>query len=253
MYYTLIMSTDKDWEIWGANNPYFGVLSHPKFLGSKLRADVEQDFYASGQADIDQVVSRVRLLGGSGRFACAVDFGCGTGRLTIPLADHASRVVGLDVSPSVLHEAKKKTPQKLAGKITYDLADDQLKHLPKKYDLVHSYIVFQHIPTKRGEAIISKLLTELQPGGFAALHVTFTYRASKLKKVVIWLRNHFVPLHYVLNICRHRPWNTPRMRMYTYNLDNMVRIFGQAGIPETVQIMTDHGGYLGLMIIGRKQ
>ncbi len=245
------MSTDKDWEKWGSDNPYFGVLSHPKFLGTKLKPTTEQEFYQAGKSDIDRVMNRINLLGGS-KFKCSVDFGCGTGRLTIPLTSHSAKVVGLDVSPSILDEAKKKTPKDLTTKISYRVSDDRLDNLPQKYDLAHSYIVLQHIPPKRGERIIRKLLTELQPSGFAALHVTFAHDAPAFHKFVIWLRNHIVPIHYLLNVIKGRRWNTPRMRMHLYSLDRITNIFDSCGLSDTLQLSTDHGGYLGAMIIGKK-
>lgn len=245
------MSTDGDWERWGSDNPYFGVLSDPKFLGSKLKTTNEEDFYNSGKEHVEWVMGYVRLLGKS-KFKRAVDFGCGAGRLTIPLASYASKVVGLDVSPSILNEAKHKTPKKLHSKISYDLSDKQFESLPSRYDFVHSFIVLQHIPPRRGEAMIKKLLENLEPSGIAALHITYAYEAPLLKKTIVWTRNHVVPIHYVLNILRGRPWDTPRMRMHLYNLEQVSRIFTAAGIKETVQIATDHGGYIGTMIIGKK-
>lgn len=246
------MSTDKDWERWGSANPYFGVISDPKFLGSKLGSDLEKDFYQSGQADIARVMRHIHSLGGDS-FDHAIDFGCGTGRLTIPLASYAKKVMGLDVSPSVIKEAKKKTPKQLKSRVSYHLSNDQLDGLPKEYDLVHSYIVLQHVHPRRGEQIIKKLLANLQPGGFAALHITFAHEAPWLKKTVIWMRNHFVPLHYAFNVAKGRPWNMPRMRMHLYDLEKITRLLRASGIVEAVHLTTDHGGYIGAMIIGRKE
>ena len=57
------MSTDKDWEKWGSDNPYYGVLSDSKFLGSALDEKMEQEFFEAGRGDIDQLMSRVHALG----------------------------------------------------------------------------------------------------------------------------------------------------------------------------------------------
>jgi hypothetical protein len=37
--------------------------------------------------------------------------------------------------------------------------------LKGKYDFIHSYIVFQHIPVERGKRIFEKLLAHLETGG----------------------------------------------------------------------------------------
>lgn len=244
------MSTDKDWEKWGSENPFFGVLSDPKFIGSDLKAAIEEEFYRSGQNDIRNTMRYLGLLGGN-KFKYAVDFGCGTGRLTIPLASYAKKVTGVDISHSVLNKAKEKTPKKLSTKISY--IDLTTHDIPKNYDFVHSFIVLQHIPPRRGKRIITDLLTDLQPGGFAALHITYANNTSRLKKMTVWLRNHIVPLHIFLNIIKGRRWNTPRMRMHLYDLEEILQLYNNAGITETLQIATDHGGYIGAMILGKKQ
>lgn len=247
------MSTDKDWEKWGSNNPYFGVLSDPRFLGSKIRTDnLQREFYESGKNDIAWVVNRLAGLRGSKKFTHAVDFGCGVGRLTIPLAEYAANVTGLDVSPSVLQQAEQNTPKGLQKNITYAVSNDALAQLPKHYDFVHSYIVLQHIPPKRGNKLIKKLVDGLAVGGCIALHVTFAHNAPPHKKMVIKARNNFIPLHYILNIMKGNPLTMPRMRMHLYDLNSVIQLLGEAGITETVQLLTDHGGYIGVMILGRK-
>ena len=44
----------------------------------------------------------------------------------------------------------------------------------------------------------------------------------------------------------------PRMRMHTYDLNNIMQIINKSGVSETMQTTTDHGGYIGVMIIGKK-
>ncbi len=247
------MSTDKDWEDWGADNPYFGVLSDPKFLGHKLNtSELADEFYRSGIGDISLVMRHVSTLKGPKRFSHAIDFGCGVGRLTVPLSKYADRVSGLDVSPSIIKTANKTTPKAFKKKIKYIVSNDALDNLPKQYDLVHSFIVLQHIPPSRGEIIIKKLVDGLTDGGFIALHVTYAYNAPRFKKLVIWARNHFVPLHYLLNLIKGNPLTMPRMRMHTYDLNNIMQIINKSGVSETMQTTTDHGGYIGVMIIGKK-
>src|SRR5689334_15743533 len=60
-------------------------------------------FYAHGRQEIDACLNRLDGLGLRGdRRARALDFGCGTGRLTQALADHYARVAGVDVSPTMI-------------------------------------------------------------------------------------------------------------------------------------------------------
>lgn len=249
------MSTDKDWQSWGQHNPYYGVISNKKYAGKKLNPSTEKDFYLSGFHDIGGAMALVRKLNQSNQrpaFRHAVDFGCGAGRLVIPLTGYADRVTGIDVSPSILRLAHSKVPKNLRGRISFRLSDDQLKVLPKNYDLIHSYIVLQHIHPKRGMKLIDIMIDRLQPGGVVALHIAYDHEASRLTRLVVWLRNHILPIHYLLNIMRGRPVKTPRMRMHKYSLPVFFDTLAKYGIEEFVTRPTNHGGYKGIMVVGRK-
>ena len=248
------MSTDKDWELWGKSNPYFGVLSDERFLGRSLNKEMADEFYASGVADVENLISSITQInhGEKPFFNQAVDFGCGVGRLTLPLSKYARKVTGLDVSPSMVKQARLELPSKMKN-ITYVVSDDELTNLPKNYDLVYSNIVLQHIPPRRGEAIIDTLLAQLQTGGYAALHVTYGHQATSLNKLVIKLRGNVPIVHYLLNVLRGRPFKTPLMRMHVYDFNRVLSMYYRAGLKDLSVTMTTHGDYDGAMIIGKKE
>lgn len=247
------MSTDKDWEKWGKENPYFGVLSAEKFKGNRLKNDVAEEFYALGTYDIKNIMEDIKKISPKRqKFNQAVDFGCGVGRLTIPLAAYAKKVTGLDVSPSMVRAARKSLPKELKNTVTYAVCDDELVKLPKTYDFVYSYIVLQHIPVKRGMKIMDTLLARLEHGGVAALHITFCHTVSRRKKVFLWIRENIPYVHQLANIAKNNPINTPLMRMHTYDLGATIRLFDAHSIRGVKVTVTDHGGYIGAMIVGQK-
>ena len=93
------MNTDNEWEEWGKNNPYYGVLTHEKYRSKNLDENVKLEFFESGKKQIEHVISTCRRqIDKSFSPEMALDFGCGVGRLTIPLAKIAGHVVGVDVS-----------------------------------------------------------------------------------------------------------------------------------------------------------
>jgi tRNA/tmRNA/rRNA uracil-C5-methylase (TrmA/RlmC/RlmD family) len=102
------MSTDIAWEEWGRRDPYFGVITNPKFRRSELNDHSKREFFESGQSHAHGVLTTIRRFIDPG-FAprTVLDFGCGVGRLLIPFAKVADEVVGLDVSPSMLKEARR--------------------------------------------------------------------------------------------------------------------------------------------------
>ena len=109
-----------------------------------------------------------------------LDFGCGTGRLVIPLAEMADYVLGLDVSDSMLLEAQKNCNAYALNNVHLLKSDDTLSCLDGCFDFIHSFIVFQHIPVKRGKRIFAKLLNHLADGGICA--VQFTYSKAIFEK-----------------------------------------------------------------------
>ena len=52
-----------------------------------------------------------------------LDAGCGTGQISIELAKRGANVLGVDISSSLIHVARKRTPSYLSDKITYLVGD----------------------------------------------------------------------------------------------------------------------------------
>ena len=249
------MSTDTDWEKWGAKNPYFGVLSDKKFLGKKLDTKLQKEFYKSGADQVGTSIEKLRQLTGKQKlhFYHAVDFGCGVGRLSVALTEYSKKVTALDVSPSMITTARSNTPKNLQNKISYKIADNKLAVLPAKYDLLYSCIVFQHIPTSRGMKILSKLLNNLENHGCAVIQITYNHKASKSQKIAISLKQRFNLVRRIFNIARSkRENNTPLMRMYCYDLEDVLETFQINNVNSLELDFTNHGGYLGVVITAKK-
>jgi SAM-dependent methyltransferase len=223
-------------------------------LGKKLDEEHSRIFFESGVHDTENLIETIKTLnnGVVPRFKKAVDFGCGVGRLSIPLLEYSRSVVGLDVSPSMIEEAKRNIPREPKNKIEYFVSDDRLTKLPESYDLMHSSIVLQHIPVERGEKLIAELLKHLEKGGFAALQVTYEQRVPRLKKLILSMRESWLPVHYLFNVLRGRSWNTPLMRMHVYDLNKVMGIFYSQGIKDVHRSKTTHGDYRGVMLVGKK-
>jgi SAM-dependent methyltransferase len=64
-----------------------------------------------------------------------LELACGTGRITIPLAEKGLRVTGIDLSPEMLAEARKKAAEKGLA-ISWVEADIRDFSLPRKYNLI---------------------------------------------------------------------------------------------------------------------
>ncbi len=145
------MSTDLEWERWGKENPYFGVCTVEKFRVENLTPESRAEFFAGGEADVKKVLRICReQFDPAFQPETVLDFGCGVGRMLIPFAEVAKQVVGIDVSPSMLQECRKNCEEKSITNIELLQSKDNLLQVTGEFDLIHSYIVFQHISTDKG-------------------------------------------------------------------------------------------------------
>jgi SAM-dependent methyltransferase len=217
------MGTDKDWEKWGATDPYFGVLSTEKYRAGRFDPSARREFFASGEAHVERVIRTIRDQFDS-RFtpSSALDFGCGVGRLVVPLAAIVDQVVGVDVSASMLSEARNNCDSAGAANVRLVRSGD-LAGVQGQYDLVHSYIVLQHIPWRRGRKILQALSEMVAPGGYLAVHFYTACHAPALARALVRLRYVFPPANWARNVMRGRPVFEPAMQLHVYDLDTIKR------------------------------
>jgi SAM-dependent methyltransferase len=240
--------TDLEWERFGAIDPYFGVITDPRFHRNNLSPAIRSEFFESGRAHVDHVMEVVRRHV-RGNFAPqrVLEFGCGVGRLAIPFARSSREVVGVDVSPSMLEEAARNCEALGAPSVKLVRGDDRLTAVEGEFDLVHSFIVFQHIPVARGMAILERLLERLAPGGVGALH--FTYGFRRRSATLRLLVKAWVPgSNYLINLLQRRPLGTPVMQMNPYDMNAILARLSSHGIDVTHIEHTDHGGALGAFL-----
>jgi 2-polyprenyl-3-methyl-5-hydroxy-6-metoxy-1,4-benzoquinol methylase len=161
-----------DWEKLARREPYFPVLT-----AEGVR---DEAFLESGEADIALLLPSVAsLLGRDVPLSSVLDFGCGAGRLTIPLARRAVGVVGADIAPSVLEQARKNARE--AGLV--NVAFVETHELRGQFDFVCSLLVFQHIRPAEGYKLIRALLRLLSPDGVAVLQLPMEPSGGGLQRL----------------------------------------------------------------------
>jgi SAM-dependent methyltransferase len=249
----LNLSSDAAWKKFGSIDPYYGVVSHDRFHAGRMDQEAYTDFFRSGEEHVASVLDRVRRhLAPAFRPDRMLDFGCGVGRLVVPLARLGGRVTGVDVSEGMLREAAANCERQGLSNVELVRSDDRLSAVQGTFDFVHSFIVFQHIPPARGMAIVRSLLARLEEGGVGALHFTYARRASLARRGVSWMRRTVPFANSVVNLAQGKPWAYPLMQMHSYDLNRLLELLNEHGCPETYLYQTDHGGYLGAMLFFRK-
>jgi SAM-dependent methyltransferase len=242
--------TDSVWEWFGRNDPYFGVVSHDRFRQAARPGDTRAEFFRSGELHAERVLAAVHELY---QFSpkTAVDFGCGVGRVTIPLARRVNRAVGIDVSPAMLEVARRNAAETATTNIEWLVSDDSLAALKGQFELIHSFIVFQHIPVRRGLAIVQRLLDHLAPEGVAVLQ--FTYRDSdpRWRRILRGMRKRIAGVHWLLERVRGRV-PQPFMQMNLYPLNSLFAELQRHGCDRVAVRFSDHFGHLGVVLFAQR-
>lgn len=245
-----MIDTDRAWRIWGETDPYFGVLAAPEYR--KDRIDLDRFFHTGRFYADDRLAMLDRQLGRFPR-GSALDFGCGVGRVTLPLADHFDTVLGLDISPGMLAEAERLRIANVVDNVAYRPSDDMLGEAPGSFDFVHSYIVFQHIPQARGLPIIGRLLDRVAVGGVANIHVAIHAENRSLGGVFYRARTRIPGLQRLIHFARGRSAGEPTMQMNDYPVGPLIAMMHRRGFGQALIDVERHGRYLTAHVAARRQ
>ena len=164
-----LRETTAVWEAHAQADPLWAVLSDPVRAGRRWDLDT---FLESGRTQVDQALGRLDALGGTlVDHALALDFGCGVGRLSQALGDRFERVLGLDVSPTMVAVARRLNRH--GDRVTFRCNDsDRLEGVASgSVSLALSLITLQHVPPALARGYLAELLRVVQPGGAAIVQV----------------------------------------------------------------------------------
>ena len=245
--------SDRDWERFGREDPYYGVYADPRFRREKLTPGALAEFFDSGRAHVDAVFAVIEAsFTRPFRPRRALDFGCGVGRVLLPLAARCEEVVGVDVSGPMLAEAAKNVAAEARRNIRLSNSDDRLSAIAGTFDLIHAFIVFQHVPPRRGEELVLRLLERLDEGGIGVLHVTFDSEQPLRSRLVAWGRRSLPLFHGLWNWRHGKRFDAPWMQMNRYDQNRLLRILQDAGCHRVELRFTNHFGHRGVVLFFQK-
>lgn len=247
-----MMDSDKAWEILGEQDPYYAVLVSDDFKREGALAANLPAFFASGEQHMQRVLQLIHEFKPGFAPERSLDFGCGVGRVTIPLAEASQTVMAVDVSEAMLNEARKNCAERNLGNVTFMGVPEFMRLPDSSVNFVYSWIVLQHIPPKKGLALFAKLVSVLEEGGIGAIHVTIDDERALLTRVLSWIKVHVPGAGMVRNMMRKRPLNFPHMRMHVYPLDRVLKLLHEQGCHRVVSHFSRHGKHLGVLLIFEK-
>jgi len=159
------------WTRLGEQVPHWSVLSSEEYLPEHI-GETERTFYESGEQDLAQLVGVLQRHGRKPKeLPDCFEFGCGLGRVTLPLSSAFRRVTACDISASHLAVARERIDAAGRANISFVLADSEDFGIRDSFDLWFSRIVLQHNPPPIIHAILDRAFTKLNRGGLAVFQV----------------------------------------------------------------------------------
>lgn len=185
----------QDWEELAELDPYFAIVSREGTKGGGW--DLER-FFATGETEIAGLMKRGGKLGLPSETGSALDFGCGVGRLTRPLATRFERAVGVDISERMIEKARELNADVAGCEFLVNEGDDLRIFGDAEFDLVYTRAVLQHQPSREViERYLGELVRVLKPGGLLAFtlpsHLPVGYRLQPRRRLYGALRALRVP------------------------------------------------------------
>jgi len=159
------------WTRLGTDRPHYSVLTCDEFRPQTIDGSVDR-FWASGDLEvtiIEAVLQRCGFGAPAGR--TYIEYGCGLGRVTIPLAARFGVVHAYDISPTHLSLARKRAAERGVSNIDFHCCSSGVPAALPECDFFYSRLVFQHNPPPVIRELIRMALQSLRIGGIAAFGV----------------------------------------------------------------------------------
>jgi SAM-dependent methyltransferase len=163
-----LMGLQETWDELATKDAMWAVLTGPLATGRSWDQDA---FFATGVAEIDSVLDRVRRAGVIPRFHRALDFGCGLGRLTQALAGQFEKADGVDISSAMIARAREFN--RFGDRCHYHLnqTDRLAAFADGTFDFVYSVITLQHMDPQYSRGYIEEFFRVARPGGIVVFQL----------------------------------------------------------------------------------
>lgn len=191
------MSQAASIEWWNNSLDEVGVRGMDKMLTTDATWD---DALATGREDLARGMAITALpphMGGT-----VVEIGCGMGRMSAALAEHFDRVVGLDIAPRMVEEAKRRNSN---PRVEFHLIEGGAirPESVAECDAILSYEVLYYLPPEDLARYIRDAAGLLKSGGRFVFHINMEPLRWKTRLAFLLRR-----LMYACGIREWRGWST---------------------------------------------
>jgi len=179
------------WEHLGITRAHHSVLTGPEYLPDNLAGSIE-DFWASGVNEVE-IIKKMLARHGQDELQnkVSVEYGCGVGRITVPLAMECRHVHAYDISSAHLSHAKARAESLARSNVTFHICSENPMGPLRECDFFYSHIVFQHNPPPIIKILVQRALQSLRPHGIAIFQVP-TYMRNYQFKISQYLQGDLV-------------------------------------------------------------
>lgn len=240
------MGFEREWEAFGAREPFHSVLTDDAFLAKALDDRALLAFFSAGRADVQRIRSAALSLDATFAPQSFLDYGCGVGRMLVWVAAECEHAVGVDVSRPMLAHASYQIKERGLNNVELMHPAD-FAQTTALFDWVNCYLVLQHIPTLEGLRVLDALLQRVNSRGFISIHVPYWREGGMWRRFGRWLRRTSSVFNKLVN--RSRGTEGPYMQMNAYPISKVFAALQKGGFSDARAIFTDHGGILGILIV----
>jgi SAM-dependent methyltransferase len=157
------------WDAWGRTDPLWAILTEPDKKGNRW---TPEEFFATGAAEVSSVLGYLDAVVPGRPRRRALDFGCGVGRVTQALAAHFDEVVGVDIAPSMIEQARAGNRHGDRCRYLLNASDDLRVLADDTFDLVYSNITLQHMEPRFAKRYVLEFVRVARPGGVVLFQLT---------------------------------------------------------------------------------
>ena len=241
------------WDAFASREPYFAVLTEPRFLRAHFDTAAEADFFRTGDEYVSDLYATV-LASVAPHFAplTVLEYGCGVGRLILPFARRTEKVTAVDISAAMLDVARQHVAR--SGVRNVELVPaDAFENDARTFDLVNCFLVFQRLRRAEGMDLLRRLVSRVRDGGIGVFHLPYRTHVSPLRRAARAARTHVPALNGLVNALRRKPFATPFLESTAYPLNEVLAVLQEHHFHAPHLVFTRHGDLDGVIIHALKK
>lgn len=159
----------QEWDHLAGLDPLWAILSYRRRKFGRWDPDA---FLATGDEQGQRLLERAKVLGHPQRWDAALDLGCGVGRLAPALSDAFGAYYGIDISQTMVTQARELHHSRANCTFLVDLDEGLSRFADQSFDLVFCFHVLQHLTSAQTIlAYLASLLRVLRSDGLLVVQL----------------------------------------------------------------------------------